>query len=545
MNITKKIIFGFIAFLIAISSVLTLPTQALAQDSTWYNQTFDEWFVKVYDTNNPSEIYGERYTAAQVQWIVYSLISLPIMAQDELTREAVMCVLGGEITNCIGAVKEALSKVTDVVFPDISAYTNSSPLALVFDTDNRDLSGISYVKNTINNFSFISEANAQGYGFGAVSWVQKYWSGFRNMAYALTVMVVIVFAFMVMFRVKISPQVVISVQSSLPKIFIALILATFSFAIAGFMIDLMYVVSGLFASLLNMAGFSSNFGGAYALISGTGWAFRAIGVFTIFFMMIGYMIVFLLAAFASFVATILSGPITGALISLIMMLAVVVLIGVTIWYSVKIPYILIKTLVSIYVSIITAPLQIVAGALIPSIGFGPWLKKLAGDLLVFPVVGLLFWFAWATLWSSFRGSWQVVIEGLVPQSWGLQTFPGDTWVPPILSSGADMTGLIFLFISFTIIISIPKIATNIKLAFMGEKLTWGTGIGEAVGPFTGLGRYAAGAAQEGIGRYAGAPLIKSLMDTKRYQDMSAGGRKGEQFNKFVQALYNQLNNRRR
>src|SRR5258708_14361646 len=73
---------------------------------------------------------------------------------------------------------------------------------------------------------------------------------------------------MIMFRVKISPQVVVSVQSALPKIAIALVLVTFSYAIAGFLIDIMYVFVGLFSlvfSRFTVAGVSFVGGSAGAV----------------------------------------------------------------------------------------------------------------------------------------------------------------------------------------------------------------------------------------------------------------------------------------
>ena len=45
-----------------------------------------------------------------------------------------------------------------------------------------------------------------------------------------------------MFRQRISPQAVMTIQAALPKVIIALIMVTFSYAIAGFMIDISYVL---------------------------------------------------------------------------------------------------------------------------------------------------------------------------------------------------------------------------------------------------------------------------------------------------------------
>ena len=57
---------------------------------------------------------------------------------------------------------------------------------------------------------------------------------------------------------------------------------------------------------------------------------------------------------------------------------------------IKIPWMLIKALGTIYMSVIIAPLQIIIGAIAPQMGFGPWLKNLIANLLVFPITGIFF-----------------------------------------------------------------------------------------------------------------------------------------------------------
>ena len=60
---------------------------------------------------------------------------------------------------------------------------------------------------------------------------------FRNFAYVLITLLFIIMGLMIMFRVKIDPRTVVSFQSALPKIIMALILVTFSYAIVGLLID--------------------------------------------------------------------------------------------------------------------------------------------------------------------------------------------------------------------------------------------------------------------------------------------------------------------
>ncbi len=56
----KKLLLSFVAATILFTSMLPLFARP-AKAQTWYNQPYNEWFVKVYDPDNPDEIFGERY----------------------------------------------------------------------------------------------------------------------------------------------------------------------------------------------------------------------------------------------------------------------------------------------------------------------------------------------------------------------------------------------------------------------------------------------------------------------------------------------------
>lgn len=106
--------------------------------------------------------------------------------------------------------------------------------------------------NGLANAGFIPKSYAaEGVGFSSIKPFMEIWKIFRNLAYMILVLVLIAIGFMIMFRMKINQQTVIAVENSLPKIVISLLLITFSFAIAGFLIDLMYVVILLSISLLS------------------------------------------------------------------------------------------------------------------------------------------------------------------------------------------------------------------------------------------------------------------------------------------------------
>src|SRR3990172_12628792 len=70
----------------------------------------------------------------------------------------------------------------------------------------------------------------------------------------LLAFVMIVIGFLIMFRRQIDPHTVISIQNALPRIVLTLILITFSYAIVGLLIDLMYVILLLAYSLFESTG---------------------------------------------------------------------------------------------------------------------------------------------------------------------------------------------------------------------------------------------------------------------------------------------------
>ena len=116
---------------------------------------------------------------------------------------------------------------------------------------NPPASGVMWAYEGLQNAGFVPKTlAAEGIGFAAIKPFSNLWKIFRDLSYMLLVIVLIAIGFMIMFRAKINPQTVISVENALPKIVISLILITFSFAIAGFLIDLMYIIIGLIVSVL-------------------------------------------------------------------------------------------------------------------------------------------------------------------------------------------------------------------------------------------------------------------------------------------------------
>ena len=124
---------------------------------------------------------------------------------------------------------------------------------IVLPYANPPASGLYWAYSGLQNSGFIPKTYAaEGIGFGALKPFINLWKIFRDLSYMLLVLVLIAIGFMIMFRMKLNPQTVISIESALPKIVLSLLLITFSFPIAGFLIDLMYVIIAIIIGVLKI-----------------------------------------------------------------------------------------------------------------------------------------------------------------------------------------------------------------------------------------------------------------------------------------------------
>lgn len=92
----------------------------------------------------------------------------------------------------------------------------------------------------------VVHAQIFGTGYDVIKPVEKLWEMSRNLSYLVMIIVFVVVGIMIMMRKKINPQTVINIQTALPGLVIALILITFSFFIASFIIDLAFILAQLF-----------------------------------------------------------------------------------------------------------------------------------------------------------------------------------------------------------------------------------------------------------------------------------------------------------
>jgi hypothetical protein len=116
--------------------------------------------------------------------------------------------------------------------------------------NNPPASSVEYLADIGRNLGLASPAYAQGLGWRALHPILEIWKICRDVAYLFLVIVFIIVGFMIMFRAKIDPQTVASIQNALPQLVIALILITFSYALAGLMFDLMEFGMALITALI-------------------------------------------------------------------------------------------------------------------------------------------------------------------------------------------------------------------------------------------------------------------------------------------------------
>lgn len=105
------------------------------------------------------------------------------------------------------------------------------------------VSGGQYMAYMGSHFGLAHPAYAQtfGPGFQGLTPLLTIWVGFRNITYLIFVILFTLLGLAIILRVKVDARTVMTIQNQIPKIIIGLILVTFSFAIAGFLVDFMYI----------------------------------------------------------------------------------------------------------------------------------------------------------------------------------------------------------------------------------------------------------------------------------------------------------------
>jgi hypothetical protein len=244
-----------------------------------------------------------------------------------------------------------------------------------------------YVADLMNSagFHLAQPAYAQGLGFSALDPILEAWKIFRNMAYFFYVIMFLVIGFMIMFRKSIGSQTAVGIQQALPKIVISLLAVTFSYAIAGLLIDVMYLAMFFIVNI-------------FAGTNGAGITKFAIStnIFSIGINLIAgkdFGVLGSVQTAAQQLIISMVGDPNNAVsqgVGWIGGLTASIIFGIAMLFAIfRLFFELLKTYVSIVIAIVLSPLALLFGALPGNNAFQSWLKLLIGNLAVFPTVLVL------------------------------------------------------------------------------------------------------------------------------------------------------------
>lgn len=361
-----------------------------------------------------------------------------------------------------------------------------------------------YIADVGRTLGFMPKVQAQGIGFSGLNALLGLWKAFRNIAYALLAVILIVVGFMVMFRKKIDPKTVVTVQNAIPRIVIALLLVTFSYAIVGVMIDLMYLTIVLAVSVI--AGATDSLGKFVSLTTSIDMGIfpprfnvgsvtqttrevssilfnDGIGGLLRFFMGSGFAAWDDIASMATkgfdtkstatvFVATGLIGFLVGGgkglvtgLASAPILLTLIILI-VLLFGFIRLLFMLIDAYINIIISLLTAPFHLMMEAIPGTNAFSNWFKNLLSKIIVFPVTAVL-----------------LLIAAILTS----QDVATTIWAPPMLSSGGGLYGMAGI-IGLGMLLVIPTVVAGIQKSLKAEPLIPG-GVAPIFGPLgSGVGQ---------------------------------------------------------
>ncbi len=481
---------------------------AAGGSNKWYDPTHAEFEKKVFG-GDQNEIFGERYTYAQVNWIInsiYSFFTPHITSVDDMV-------------GLVQSLRQSSSR------PALKDYAQLGLPGLLVGGISESLlqppiSGIQEIKSmaakAFDMGTGVQPAYAQGYGFDQLSVVRTLWTATRNMAYFLSIILLIAAGFAIMFRIKINPQTVVSLQTMIPKLVIALLLITFSYAIAGLIIDLIYVLIALFLSGLAFFGVfpKSSLTGAVSWFTGSGFS----GV--VLYYTIPGLLVFLGSLFGLFGL----GSLLLSWSGISMIIGIIVWI-IVIWTLFKIWWMLVKTQLTLIFLIAIGPLQIMLDLIPGQSGFGSWIRNIIANASVFvsvPIMlalNMLFWRPIPSTASVFGISFSDLLSRLTSF---ININPlGNS--NPLVNTGAGLpnlpfvngNGAIFNFVAgYAILTLIPKVADMIRDALKVPAFKYGTAFGEAAAPLTkSLGGGLIGYGKDLATKKGGAPFAGGVIQT--------------------------------
>lgn len=317
-----------------------------------------------------------------------------------------------------------------------------------------------YIADLIDNAGLATPAYAQGLGFSSLTPVLQIWKAFRNMAYFFFILIFIVIGFMIMFRKQIDHQAVVTMQLALPKIILTLVLITLSYAIAGFVVDLIYlsifIVTKLFEQFDIIRSAQDAQGALFKeSIWRIGWHY--------FVSPVGETG----ASAANAINTVIHGTfgVPGYLKFLTDIFAYAIVVIAIIVAMFRTILSLLGAYVGIILSVIFAPIQLLFNAIPGSNTFNSWLRSLIANAAVFPAVAIMVLIGAVLSTGGGRDGVELGLEA-TDQLNGFGYAEGSGFVPPLLVSepNAEAFGIehINAIIGLGILMLLPEIAKIVK-----------------------------------------------------------------------------------
>jgi hypothetical protein len=313
------------------------------------------------------------------------------------------------------------SLLTSTVLPGGGALGTLNTVMTVMYTSKPTSTGLylAQLGESLGIKNAYAQQAVSGSGEGILRPVVQLWQLSRNLSYGAFIIIFLVVGFMIMFRRKLNPQTVVTIQSALPGLVLGLTLVTFSYFIAALIVDISFILMQVVASIFAQIAPSGTAASDYSELAKNSGVFKIFSSFFLFGSEGGLLQSFSKAFDPNAInsgaghslnlipitgpdinkslQSIRAGAIGGGASNLI---AVIILIALFIQMF-RLVWSLLTSYIAILAATVLGPL-VIAFASIPGRGgiLVTWWKSLLANILVFPAVFAAFLFAGVILGSQ-------------------------------------------------------------------------------------------------------------------------------------------------